>query len=142
MLNLRPMDTAAALATLVLVTVVLAVAGAALGAILSRRKQRARFQHYLRAGHEYERSTTAPTPLQGGITPEMAAAIRRHAEKKALVHWQEGLPEGKAVNPYDAGTPEHVLWYASYELALHELADAPDTDVQPEERPTGSSRGA
>jgi hypothetical protein len=95
----------------------------------NKMKRRARELH-LRATRERQRTSSAPSPLQGGMTPELIRAIRAHAERTAARHWQAGGPRAHPVNPYDAGSPEFVLWYATYELAMHEKVDAEEDTVQ------------
>ena len=85
-------------------------------------RRRARRQHYRRLGHE-----SRPQALRddggaryGVITPERAAAIRREAEQAALRVGGSGRG-GESANPYPSGTPEFVLWIATYHLTLTEL---------------------
>lgn len=122
-------QTAEALVWLVLIVVALAAAGAILAAARARSRRKARYQHYLQAGRERERPSSAPIPLSGGLTPEQAQAIRAHAERTATRHWNAGARDDLPVNPYPPATPEHVLWYASYELKLHDLVDEASGDV-------------
>lgn len=117
-------QTAEALVWVVLVTVALAAAGGILSAVRARARRHARYRHYLQASRERERTTSAPSPLTGGMTPELAQGIRAHAERTAARYWNAGALERRPANPYEPGTPEYVLWYASYELALAELVDA------------------
>ena len=93
-------------------------------AVRARMRRRARYLHYLQASRWQERTTSAPMPLAGALTPELAYAIRQHAERTAGRHWHAGKPETSPLNPYEPGTQEHVLWYASYELTMHEFVDA------------------
>lgn len=122
-------QTAEALVWLVLVVVALAAAGAILAALRASSKRKARYLYYLRASREKERVSSAPIPLTGGLTPELAEAIRAHAERAARRHWDAGVRDELPVNPYPQATPEHVLWYASYELKLHDLVDDAAGDV-------------
>lgn len=122
-------QTAEALVWLVLVVVALAAAGGILAAVRARSKRKARYLYYLKAGQERERVSSAPVPLSGGLTPELAEAIRGHAERTATRHWNADMRDELPVNPYPQATPEHVLWYASYELKLHDLVDAASGDV-------------
>ncbi len=122
-------QTAEALAWLVLAVVAIAAAGAILAALRARSRRKARFMYYLHAGQQRERPSSAPMPLAGGVTPELADAIRAHAERTATRQWNAGAPDERPVNPYPPATPEHVLWYASYELRLHELVDEASGDV-------------
>ena len=107
----------------------LAAAGAILAALRARSRRKARFLYYLQAGRQRERPSSAPMPLAGGVTPELADAIRAHAERTATRQWNAGASDEQPVNPYPPATPEHVLWYASYELRLHELVDEASGDV-------------
>jgi hypothetical protein len=120
MVHSLPMQDLEILSWLVLAAVVLVTAVAVASAHRNKMKRRARALHYLHASRERERTSSAPSPLRGGVTPELLQAIRAHAERTAARHWREGPRCSSPVNPYDAGTPEHVLWYASYELAMHE----------------------
>jgi hypothetical protein len=122
-------QTAEALVWLVLVSVALAAGWGIVSAARARARRRARFMYYLRATQEPERTSSAPIPLSEGLTPEQAEAIRAHAERTATRHWNAGQRDELPVNPYVPGTPEHVLWYASYELKLHDLVDAASSDV-------------
>ena len=120
------MDSHTALLWLIGATLLLAVAGALLNWWLHQRKRRARHLYYQRASREGQghRSATAPSPLSGGMTPELALAIRAHADRTARRHWEAGPGAPKPSNPYDGGTPEHVLWFATYQLVMHELIEA------------------
>lgn len=122
-------QTAEALVWLVLVVVALAAAGGILAALRASRQRKARYLHYLQASQERERASSAPVPLSGGLTPELAEAIRAHAERTATRHWNAGVRDELPVNPYPQATPEHVLWYASYEIKLQDLVDAASGDV-------------
>ena len=123
-------QTAEALVWLVLVVVALAAAGGILGAMRARSKRKARYLfYYLQASQERQRVSSAPVPLSGGLTPELAEAIRAHAERTAIRHWNAGVRDELPVNPYPQATPEHVLWYASYEIKLQDLVDAASGDV-------------
>ena len=122
-------QTAEALVWLVFVVVALAAAGGILAAIRTRNKRKARYLYYLQASQERERVSSAPMPLTGGLTPELAEAIRAHAERTAKRHWDAGVRDELPINPYPQATPEHVLWYASYELKLHDLVDDASGDV-------------
>lgn len=122
-------QTAEALVWLVLVVVALAAAGGILAALRASSKRKARYLYYLKASQERERVSSAPVPLSGGLTPELAESIRAHAERTAVRHWNAGLRDELPVNPYPQATPEHVLWYASYEIKLQDLVDDSSGDV-------------
>lgn len=122
-------QTAEALVWLVLVVVALAAAGGILAAMRASSKRKARYLYYLQASQERERVSSAPVPLSGGLTPELAEAIRAHAERTATRHWNAGVRDELPVNPYPQATPEHVLWYASYEIKLQDLVDESSGDV-------------
>lgn len=122
-------QTAEALVWLVLVVVALAAAGGILAAMRASSKRKARYLYYLQASQERERVSSAPVPLSGGLTPELAEAIRAHAERTAARHWNAGVRDELPVNPYPQATPEHVLWYASYEIKLQDLVDESSGDV-------------
>lgn len=89
----------------------------------ARRKaqRRARRLHYQRAGHESrpQRPVDESHARYGAISPEKALAIRREAEQAAQrVAASHGAD---AANPYARGTPEFVLWVATYHLTMTEL---------------------
>ncbi len=122
-------QTAEALVWLVLAVVAVGAAGAIIAALRARSRRKARFLYYLQASQQRERPSSAPMPLAGGVTPELAEAIRAHAERTATRHWNAGARDELPINPYPPATPEHVLWYASYELRLHDLVDEAASDV-------------
>ena len=96
-------------------------------------KRRARRAYYARAGGDTAAQlSSAPVPLSGGITPEAAAAIRAHAEQRAQKDWTAGHAEVRY--PYDNGTPEYVLWYATYHLRMGELAEEAEAEAARERK--------
>lgn len=119
------MFSATAWTWIVVVLVAAALGGFVLGLLRERRKRRARRAHYAqatRAAHARQRpASSAPAPLGGGMTPEQAAAIRAHAERTADRDW--AAARSSAINPYDHGTAEYVLWFASYHLRLADRAE-------------------
>ena len=125
MVHCPAMNSLEALLWLIAATVALAVGGALANAWLRERKRRARYLSYVRASQEGQRSASAPGPLTGGMTPEMARAIRAHAERSARRQYEAGAAAIPPTNPYDAGTPEQVLWIATYHLVMHDLTDPP-----------------
>lgn len=100
--------------------VVIALAGALLSFFHQLRKRSARFRSH---ALEYERRQQAAVP-RAGITPDRSAAIRAHAERAAWRDWKAGAGQPDPANPYGTGSAQAVLWYASYQLALHDLVDA------------------
>ena len=111
-----------------------ALAGVALGALRDRAKRRARHAYYAQAAQASrpQTLTSAPVPLSGGITPEQAASIRAHAERTAQRDW--AAARSSAINPYDHGTPEYVLWYATYHLRMGELAEQAEAEAEQRDR--------
>ncbi|MBC5784558.1 hypothetical protein H8N03_16540 [Ramlibacter sp. USB13] len=97
-------------------------------------KRRARRAYYEQAGKDspVQPLTSAPVPLSGGITPEHAAAIRAHAERRAERDWNAAPAEVRY--PYDNGTPEYVLWYATYHLRMGELAEEAEAEAARERK--------
>lgn len=104
----------------IVATVAIALAGASLSAFLSLRRRSARYRYY---AQEYARQQQEATP-RAGLTAEKSAAIRAHAERSARRDWRAGTTQPQPRNPYGTGSPQAVLWYASYQLALHDLVDA------------------
>jgi uncharacterized iron-regulated membrane protein len=100
-------------------------------------QRRARTRHYRRAGYE-----SRPQHLRddgggryGAISPARAAAIGREAQQAAQKAAESGR-SGESANPYAGGTPEFVLWIATYHLTLTEL------DEQASANGSGLSRQA
>lgn len=122
-------QTAEVLVWTVLVTVALLCAAGIVAAVRRKLRHRARYLHFLRASQARERTCSAPSPLTGGMTPGLAQAVRRHAERTAARHWRADQGHASPANPYQQGTPQHVLWYASYELALYEFMDGTSANV-------------
>jgi hypothetical protein len=109
-----------ALIALVCITLILVV-GVQWWRWARRRARRlARKLHYRRAGESRPQGLQAEgdDPVRG-ITPEGAAAIRFDAEQAAL----SAGGSGEAANPYARGTPEFVLWIATYHLTQTELEE-------------------
>ena len=112
-----------------------AVGGFALGALRDHARRRARQAYYSQAAQStrpHASAGSAPAPLSGGITPELAASIRAHAERTAQRDWSAA--RSSAINPYDHGTSEYVLWYATYHLRMGELAEQAEAEADPERR--------
>jgi hypothetical protein len=86
-------------------------------------RRRARHASYARGSGNTDPQplSSAPIPLSGGISPEQAARIRAHAERAAQRDWDASPAEVRY--PYDNGTPEYVIWYATYHLRMGELAE-------------------
>lgn len=62
-----------------------------------------------------------PAAAAPGIPPDYADMVRREAEEAAYRAAANGAEDPP--NPYPAGTPEFVLWVASYHLAMTRLDD-------------------
>ena len=108
-----------------------AVGGFVLGLLRDAAKRRARHSYYARAGHLSRPQSlvnSAPAPLSGGITPEQASSIKAHAERTAQRDW--AAARSSAINPYDHGTPEYVLWYTTYHLRMGELAEQAEAEAE------------
>ena len=92
-------------------------------------KRRARHASYARGKNDSSPQplSSAPLPLSGGITPEHAASIRAHAERAAQRDWNAAPAEVRY--PYNNGTPEYVLWYATYHLRMGELAEEAEAEA-------------
>jgi len=111
-----------ALIALVCLTVAVTVVAQVWRSLRREAHRRARKLHYLRASHE-----SRPQQLEemagaryDAVGPERAQAIRRQAEQAALATYNGGA---QADNPYPRGTPDFVLWIASYHLAMTELEE-------------------
>lgn len=91
-------------------------------------RRRARQAYYARAANDSrpQQLASQPAPLSAGITPEQSEAIRKHAEEAAAKDWTAG--KVASFNPYELGTQEYVLWYATYQLRMGELAEAAEDD--------------
>lgn len=108
-----------------------ALAGFALRLLRERARRRARHAYYAQAAHASRPQSlpsSAPAPLAGGMTPEHAAAIRAHAERTAQRDW--AAARSSAINPYDHGTSEYVLWYTTYHLRMGELAEQAEAEAE------------
>ena len=86
-------------------------------------QRRARRLRYQRLGHETspQRLHTQPGSLSGSMNPDRVAAIQSDAENAARLV-AAGMT-ASARNPHAQGTPEFVLWVATYHLAMTELAE-------------------
>jgi hypothetical protein len=98
--------------------------------------QRARRLRYQRMGQASgpQRLAAQPGGFSSSMGPAQAAAIRRDAERAAALFAAGKDAEPRA--PYAGGTPEFVLWVATYHLTLHELADEAPADPAPNWQPT------
>ena len=112
-----------ALIALVCLTVAVAVVAQVWRSLRREAERRARKLHYRRASYE-----SRPQQLEemagsryDAVGPERAQAIRRQAEQAALAT-HAGAPQPE--NPYPRGTPDFVMWIASYHLAMTELEEA------------------
>jgi hypothetical protein len=86
-------------------------------------ERRARRRRYQRLGHESApvRLHSQPATLSGSMGSDRAAAIRRDAETAARLVASGLATEAK--NPHLQGSPEFVLWVATYHLVMTELAE-------------------
>lgn len=118
---------------LVLVAVVVLPATAAAAVVFSavrqRRRRRRRQEHLRVALRQHGRSAGASAPLANSLTPTVVRAVRAHGERSAARHWHAGIRGREPVNPYASGTREHVIWYASFQLATHNLMEEQAADV-------------
>jgi hypothetical protein len=85
-------------------------------AALARRARRRRFHREL-AAHR----PSQPGTLSGSMSRDRAATVRREAENAARL--VAGGMDAEPRNPYRQGTPEFVLWVATYHLTLAELRE-------------------
>ena len=112
-----------ALIALVCLTVAIAVVVQVWRSLRREAGRRARKLRYRRAG--YESRPQALEEMAGSrydaVSPERSQAIRRQAEQAALAT-HAGAPQPE--NPYARGTPDFVMWIASYHLAMTELEEA------------------
>ena len=100
-----------------------AVLGAALAWIawrawdVQRARQRARsFRPPAARELRWDTGPARPAAPPPGIPPSLADHVRRDAEEAARRAAVEGT--GMPPNPYPAGTPEYVIWVASFHLAM------------------------
>lgn len=89
--------------------------------------RRARQQRYQSFDTRPQR-LTQPGTLAGSMGPERAAAIRRSAERAAAIAYRGGGPE-ETRNPYPEGTPEFVLWVATFHLTMTEIVEQENMDT-------------
>lgn len=84
-------------------------------------QRRARRRRYQRLGHESspQRLQSQPGALSASMNPNRVAAIQRDAENAARLVTSGKAAEGR--NPHAEGTPEFVLWVATYHLTMTEL---------------------
>lgn len=104
-----------------------------------RSARRARQQRYQAHETRPQRLVTRPAPLSGSMGAERAAAIRRSAEGAAYLASTGHLENVR--NPYPAGSPEFVLWVATYELTMTELAEIEQGDAAPHQAAPRASSG-
>lgn len=82
----------------------------------ARRARRRRFHRDLAAFRSSQHGT-----LSGAMSRDRAATVRREAENAARL--VAGGMAAEPRNPYRQGTPEFVLWVATYHLTLAELRE-------------------
>lgn len=118
-----PMSSGEAVIWLVASVAVLTLALYVLQVLRRAAERRARRRRYQRLGHESApaRLQTQPGALSGSMGPDRAAAIRRDAENAARLVASGLATEAK--NPHRDGSPEFVLWVATYHLTMTELAE-------------------
>jgi hypothetical protein len=97
-----------------------------------RRARRAYFARAANESHLQSLHGDLEVPA-AGIGPERAAAIRQHAERSAQHDWAAG--HGSERSPHERGTPEHVLWFATYHLRIGELAEEAEAEAVTEPQP-------
>lgn len=89
--------------------------------------RRARQQRY--QSHETRpQRLTQPGALSTSMGADRAASIRRSAERAALIASRGDDPD-EARNPYPEGTPEFVLWVATFHLTMTEIAEQEHMDT-------------
>jgi hypothetical protein len=69
----------------------------------------------------WDTAASRPAAPPPGIPPDYADLVRRDAEEAA--HRAAASGGADPPNPYPPGTPEFVLWVASYHLAMTRLDD-------------------
>lgn len=85
--------------------------------------RRARQRRYQRVSNSRpQRPWTQPGTVSTGMGAERAAAIQRDAESAARLVASGEVSEVLSRHPQ--GSPEHVLWVATYHLTMTELAEA------------------
>lgn len=137
------MSSSTAVLYLVATVVGLALLLYVAGQVRRALERRARRERYRRLGRETgpQRPITQPGALYGGMGPERAAAIRQDAEASARL--AAGSPNSQPRNPHPEGSPEYVLWVATYHLTLANLQDEPPAssagDWQPAPPPERSA---
>lgn len=121
----------------VAITVVAQLWVAAARAVQRRVRRR---RYLLAAGDSRPRPPSADDEPSHSIGPERARAVRRQAELAAR---QAAAAGGEAPNPYRMGTPEFVLWVATYHLTLTEVDEerAADSPVRLSTAPRDPSLG-
>lgn len=118
---------------IVAAAVLLAAAGHLWRAWRAAVRRRERQLHYLRAGHYSRPQRLAPAPAPTGMSPDQAATVQANAERSARQDW---IADRRAeANPYSRGSPEYVLWSATYHLTLHELDEPPAPGADPRVSP-------
>lgn len=136
------MSSATAVLYLVATVVGLAVLLYAGGQLRRALQRRARRERYRRLGRETgpQRPITQPGALYGGMGPDRAAAIRQDAEAAARL--AAGASSGQPRNPHPEGSPQYVLWVATYHLTLANLQDEPPASSAGEWRPAPPPEGS
>lgn len=89
---------------------------------LERRARKLRYQRLRRETGPHP-PLSQPGVLYGAMGPQRAAAIRQDAEAAARL--AAGGHGGQARNPHPEGSPEYVLWVATYHLTMADLEDEP-----------------
>jgi hypothetical protein len=117
------MGSGEAILWLVALTTAIMLAVYAAAALRRAAARRARQRRYRQAAQESRRQkrVTQPGALSPAMGPELAAAVRRDAEK-----WAREVATGRAAeprNPHPQGSQAFVLWLTSYHLTLAELSE-------------------
>lgn len=120
------MSSSDVLVWIAVATVAIAVAvqfGLAVVRAVQRRARRRRYQLF--ASESRPQPLSAQDAPRTGIGPERARSVRRQAEAAAR---RTAAGGGEAPNPYPKGTPEFVLWVATYHLTLTEMDEVAEPD--------------
>lgn len=122
-----------ALLSFVGVAGLLALTGTLLSMLHQRHKRRARVRQH--AQEAARRQQDASQRMGTGRTE----AIRGHAERCARRDWEAGSDTSQPLNPFRTGSPQAVLWYASYQSALVDLVEEARAGGRPDCAPYESA---
>lgn len=90
------------------------------------RERRARYARYHQLNTEPQR-LTRPVDLGDSIGMDRREAIQLDAENAARISVLR--PGHEPRNPYQKGSPDSILWFATYNLTLTQMADTVDIDL-------------